>query len=81
MSTPVEPIVICGSEEWLRKHALFACDYCAAGDQPTCHPAAILKMWQGATICDECWNNLNDESLPQIWVDLDDFDPFKFLSK
>jgi hypothetical protein len=80
-TAPVDRLVICGSEEWLRKHALFACDYCAEGDAPTCHPAATLKMWDGKTICDDCWNNTSDEFLPNIWFDLDDFEPFKFLSK
>jgi len=79
--TPVDRLVICGSDEWLRQHAFFVCDYCAAADEPTCHPAKVLKMWQGATICDECWNNVNDDSLPQLWQDLDAFEPFRFLSR
>jgi hypothetical protein len=80
-ATPVDRIVICGSEEWLRRHAFFVCDYCSAGDEPTCHAAKGLKMWAGKTICDQCWDNMNDDSLPQSWQDLDTFEPFEFLSR
>lgn len=76
MSQPQAEIF--GSIEWLQSHAFFVCDYCAAGSEPTCHRADSLRLWNGQTICDECWNNITDDSLPKSWNDMETFKPFRF---
>lgn len=72
-----EPII--GSVEWLLKHAWFECQYCEAADEMTVHRAKDLAMWNGMTICDDCWSGIDDDSLPATWTDLDQFTPFACL--
>ena len=82
MSAPVHAVVICGTEEWLRKHALFVCDHCIehGNDEASCRPADDLRMLDGMTICDTCWDD-HPGDVPDHWTDLDEFDPFRFLSR
>jgi hypothetical protein len=69
----------CGSKEWLKSKAWFACEHCEDGDELTVHRSADLKRWNGKTICDDCWSNIDDETLPRTWFELDPFEPFVCL--
>ena len=69
----------CGSKEWLKQKAWFACEHCEADDMTTVHRAADLKRWNRKTICDDCWSGIDDEGMPQTWSELDPFEPFACL--
>ncbi len=69
----------CGSKEWLKSKAWFSCEYCEAADETTAHRSCDLKVWNGMTICDDCWSNIDDETMPRTWFELDPFEPFACL--
>jgi hypothetical protein len=69
----------CGSKEWLKSKAWFACEHCEYDDVTSVHRPADLKRWNGKTICDDCWSGINDEDMPGRWYDLDLFEPFACL--
>lgn len=70
-----------GSQEWLQMHAWFPCQHCEESNEPTVHRAVDLKIWDGMTICDECWSNYNQGPIPERWPELDPLEPFKFLNQ
>lgn len=70
-----------GSHEWLQMHAWFPCQHCEESNEPTVHRAVDLKIWDGMTICDECWSNYNQGPIPERWPELDPFEPFRCLSE
>ena len=81
-TAPVNAVGICGSAEWLRSHALFVCDHCTeyGHGESACMRATELRMLDGMTICDGCWAD-HPGDVPEVWTDLDEFDPFQCLSK
>jgi hypothetical protein len=68
-----------GSTEWLQNNAWFSCETCDEGDEPTVHRASNLRIWNGLTICDDCWSGYSDAQIPERWTELDPFEPFKCL--
>jgi transcription elongation factor Elf1 len=81
LETSGDRVAICGSPEWLRRHAWFVCDHCMECEHrdSACLRADELKMLDGMTICDQCWSDHPGE-VPEVWTDLDKFDPFACLS-
>jgi len=71
----------CGSKEWLKSKAWFACEHCEDDDETSVHRPADLKMWNGKTICDDCWSGSNDADMPDVWTYLDRFEPFACLEE
>jgi hypothetical protein len=69
----------CGSKEWLKSKAWFTCEHCEYDDVTSVHRPADLKMWNGKTICDDCWSGIDDDSFPPTWNGLDPFEPFACL--
>jgi hypothetical protein len=70
----------CGSKEWLKCKAWFACEHCEDADETTVHRPNDLKMWNGKTICEDCWCNAGfDYEVPERWTELDPFEPFACL--
>lgn len=68
-----------GSAEWLLNNAWFACEHCEESSEPTVHRASNLRMWNGLTICDDCWSGYVDSPMPERWTELDSFEPFECL--
>jgi hypothetical protein len=69
----------CGSKNWLKSKAWFACEHCEDDDVTTVHRPAHLGMWNGKTVCKKCWSAIHDGDMPERWTELDPFEPFACL--
>ena len=66
--------------EWLRKNALFLCDRCVEySEESQCRRAEDMKLLDGATLCEDCYDTLAWRENLDDWEDLENFDPFSGL--